>query len=105
MTTDTKDPNLEMIEKELNRLVEKSQDNALSNDDLKKLESLLKMRTLIVDKPSVVYYQDYSDIYDRTILATIKKKKPTTKKKVTKKKVSKKKTTKKATKKKVSKAK
>lgn len=93
------DPNLEMIEKELTRLVEKSKDKALSSDDLKKLESLLKMKSLITDKPTTIYVKDYSDIYDRTILATLKKKKPTTKKKVTKK------TKKKTTKKKVTKAK
>ena len=64
-----------MINGEINRLVEKSIETALSTDDLKKLESLLKMRVILDQAPQTIIVQDYSQVYDRTILSTIKKKK------------------------------
>ena len=67
-------PELDMINLEIDRLTKKSIKKSLSIDDLKKLESLIKMRVILKEKPQTVYVQDYSDIYDRTILATINQK-------------------------------
>lgn len=81
----TLNPEIELINEQIERLIKKGAKRALSKDDLDKLKSLIQMRTILQDKPSIVYVKDYDDVYDRTILSTIKKKKPTnTKKKASK---------------------
>lgn len=70
---DVLNPELDMINNEIKRLTKKSLEQALTNDDLRKLESLIKMRVIIQDKPTTIYIQDYDHIYDRTALATVRR--------------------------------
>ena len=71
-----------MVNAEVQRLVDKSLQTPLTDDDLKRLESLLKMRQLLQDKPSIVYVKDFDEVYDRTILSTLNQEKlPPSKKK------------------------
>lgn len=82
----TINPEIEMLNNEVKRLIEKSSEHSLSSEDLKKLESLVRMRTILKDKPTKIYVQDFSEVYDRTILSTIKKKAPSSEKSKKKKK-------------------
>lgn len=70
------DPELTMLNNEIGKIVAQSLQQQLSEDDLRRLESLIKMRSLLQEKPAVVYIKDSSEIYDRTILSAIKLKKP-----------------------------
>jgi hypothetical protein len=64
-------PQLDLVKREIDRLIAKSMEQALSESDLKKLESLINMQAKLVDKPAIVYVESYDSIYDRTILSTI----------------------------------
>lgn len=75
------DPNLEVINIELKRLTDKAMTNPLSEDDLKRFESLLKMQQLLIDKPTIIIQKSYDDIYDKTVYAAINKTKARPKKK------------------------
>lgn len=64
-------PQLELIKREIDKLIDKSLENTLSESDIKKLESLINMQSKLIDKPAIVYVESYDQIYDRTILSTI----------------------------------
>jgi uridylate kinase len=72
-------PELVMINNEINKIITK---DPISDEDLKRLESLIKMRQMIQDKPAIIYVKDFSEVYDRTILSTLNQAKlPPSKKK------------------------
>jgi hypothetical protein len=69
-------PEILMINNEIEKIIEISMNSPLSEEDLKRLDSLIKMRALLIDRPAIIYVKSYEDVYDRTILSTLKRKKP-----------------------------
>ena len=70
------DNTLEAVNKEINRLSKKSLKRALTEVDIKKLEAFIRMRNILIDKPTKVYIDRYDNINDGQILETIVNKDP-----------------------------
>ena len=72
----SEDLTLEAINKEIDRISQKALKKALGEEDIKKLESFIRMRNILIDKPTKIYVRTYEDLTDKQVLDTIKFKNP-----------------------------
>lgn len=73
------DATLDMLNKQIEKLVKKGAKKVLSADDIKKMESFIRMKQIIVSKPTEIYIDRYDHLTDKVILDTIKNKDPVNK--------------------------
>lgn len=84
-------PELSIIQNEIERLQKQSGNSGLSLDDVKKLETLIKTRQLILGEPTEITSTKTTSkksVSDKDVLATLKPKKKAVKRKAPAKKAS-----------------